>query len=77
MVSPTEADAGNVIVQAFEVVLIQYPLPATAVKVEPVTIVCHSIPASTAPQLKSVPSDVNTVPAPPLVKIAVAALAFP
>ena len=32
-------------VQAFEVVLIQYPLPATAVKVEAVTIVCQASPA--------------------------------
>ena len=63
--------------QVLDVVSIQYPLPATAVRVEPVTIVCHSIPASTADQAISVPSDVNTVLAPPLVKIAVAALALP
>ena len=44
MVSPTEADAGNVIVQAFEVVLIQYPLPATAVKVVPVVTDCQAVP---------------------------------
>ena len=58
--------------------LIQYPLPATTVIVEAVTIEdCHSIPLAASPQDISVPSDVNTVPAPPLVKIAVAALALP
>jgi hypothetical protein len=38
MVSPTAAEAGKVIVQALEVVLIQYPFPETALKVAPVTI---------------------------------------
>jgi hypothetical protein len=38
---------GKVIVQVFDVVSIQYPFPATAVKVEVVTIVdCHDVPVS-------------------------------
>ena len=39
--------------------------------------VCSPPPPPAAAQLKSVPSEVKTVPAPPFVSIAVAALALP
>ena len=50
--SPTLAEAGKVTVQAFEVVLIGYPFPATAVKVEAVTTVCQDVPPDTSAKLK-------------------------
>jgi hypothetical protein len=61
-VSPTAAEAGKVIVQALEVVLIQYPFPETAFKVAAVTIEdCQSVPPDAGLlQEISVPSDVNT-----------------
>ena len=64
--------------QVLDVVLIQYALPATAVRVEPVIIVCHSNPLAAAScQAISVPSEVNNWPTVPVVKIDVTALAFP
>ena len=52
-----------------DVVLIQYPLPATAVKVEPVTIVCQVIPLSGNASKtggEPAPVDVNTCPSFPV-----------
>jgi hypothetical protein len=58
--SPTLALPGKVTVQAFNVVSIQYPFPATAVKVEPVTIDdCQAIEAKP----DAVPLLVNVAPA--------------
>ena len=44
--SPTLAEAGRVTVHALDVVLIGYPLPATAVNVEAVTTDCQDNPGS-------------------------------
>ena len=58
--SPTDAEDGKVTVQAFEVVSIQYPFPATADNVVPVTIVdCQAIEAKP----DAVPLLVNVAPA--------------
>ena len=79
--SPADGELGKVTVIAPPDVLTKKPSPFTAVKGEVFAVVHQStvpvLPEDAACQLKSVPSDVNTVLAPPLVKIAVAALELP
>lgn len=54
---------GKVTVQAFDVVSIQYPLPATAVRVVPVVILfAHARATEAVPLAKSCQCDVFTVP---------------